>query len=151
VNGRVGEVARLLGAELRRKGVAMVVDGDPALPPVLGDPVQLQQVLLNVLVNAAEAVAAAEAGPREIRIATRFRAPELVEVTVADTGVGVKGDPEHIFARFYTSKPDGLGMGLPISRSIVQAHGGRIWAVGNEGRGITVHVELPCHEPGPSR
>jgi PAS domain S-box-containing protein len=115
------------------------------LDPVRGDPVQLQQVLLNVLVNACEAIAVAEDGPREIRIETSALVPSGVAVSIRDTGIGVKDvDLERIFEHFVSSKAEGLGMGLAISRSIVQAHGGRIWATANADRGLTLHLELPC-------
>ena len=147
VNALVDEVVQLLEGEMRRKRIAVRSSLAEALPPVLGDAVQLQQVLLNVLLNASEAIAATDGGPREIWITTGRREPDLLNVVVSDTGIGVKDtDLERIFERFVSAKPDGLGMGLPISRSIVQAHGGRIWATRNAERGVTIHVELPCEE-----
>jgi signal transduction histidine kinase len=116
------------------------------LPSVFGDAVQLQQVLLNLIMNAGEAVAATEDGPRAIIIDTdQLRAGRLL-IRVRDSGIGVK-EPEQlqrIFENFVSSKPQGLGMGLAISRSIVEAHGGRIWATDNRDRGLTLHVELPA-------
>jgi hypothetical protein len=147
INALVDEVVQLLEGEMRRKGIAVLSSLAEAPPPVLGDAVQLQQVLLNVLLNASEALAATDGGPREIRLTTARREPDLLEIAVTDTGIGVKdADLERIFERFVSGKPDGLGMGLPISRSIVQAHGGRIWATRNAEAGITVHIELPCEE-----
>jgi PAS domain S-box-containing protein len=145
-----GEVVDLLRFDLQRKGITVryALAGD--LPAVPGDAVQLQQVLLNVVVNAGEAIATTEDGPREIAIETRRGVPGRVVLSVRDTGIGVKdADLERIFEHFVSSKPDGLGMGLAISRSIVQAHGGRIWATPGEGRGLTIHVELPA-ESGPA-
>jgi two-component system sensor kinase FixL len=85
--------------------------------------------------------------PRELRVAACVREPAVVSITVCDTGPGVPAaDLEHIFERFVTSKAEGLGMGLSISRSIVKAHGGRMWATRNVERGLTVHIELPCLE-----
>jgi signal transduction histidine kinase len=111
---------------------------------VLGDPAQLRPVVLNVLLNALDAIAEAEAGHRQISLVTHRREPDLVEISVRDTGVGVKdGDLERIFERYFTTKTEGLGMGSSISRSIVHAHGGRIWATNNEGGGTTVVIELP--------
>ena len=111
------------------------------LEPVRGDPVQLQQVLLNVLVNACEAIAATEDGPREVTIETSALAAGGVAVSIRDTGIGVKdGDLERIFEHFVSTKVEGLGMGLAISRSIVQAHGGRIWATAER---------RPGHHPPP--
>jgi two-component system, LuxR family, sensor kinase FixL len=102
-------------------------------------------VLLNVLLNACEAIDASTNGPRVITIWIRQDRPGWVIIEVTDTGVGVKEEElEHIFGHFVSTKPKGLGMGLAISRSIIQAHGGRIWATANTDRGLTVHIELPC-------
>jgi signal transduction histidine kinase len=97
------------------------------------------------LVNADEAVAATEDGPRMIAVDTESRSGLLI-LSIRDNGIGVKGpeELERMFEHFVSSKPDGLGMGLAISRSIVEAHGGRIWATSNVGRGLTLHVELPA-------
>jgi C4-dicarboxylate-specific signal transduction histidine kinase len=99
---------------------------------------------IRTTLDAGEAIAVAGDGPREITIETRREASCRAALLVRDTGIGVKDpDLERIFQHFVSSKPDGLGMGLAISRSIVQAHGGRIWATANPARGLTVHVELP--------
>jgi signal transduction histidine kinase len=144
VNALVEEVAGLLRGELKLKGIALEVALDPEEPRLLGDAVQLQQVLLNLLINAAQAISAADGGPREIAVTTAHRLSEVLHVTVRDTGVGVpEARLEQIFTRFVSDKPGGLGMGLTICRSIVQQHGGQIWAARNPGRGLTVHVELP--------
>jgi signal transduction histidine kinase len=112
---------------------------------VLGDGVQLQQVFLNLLVNACEAIAAAADGPREIAVDTVPSGPDRLRVSIRDTGIGVEEEElERIFGAFVSTKSDGLGMGLSISRSIVEAHGGRIWATRNPDRGVTLHVTLPC-------
>jgi two-component system sensor kinase FixL len=111
---------------------------------VLGDPIQLRQVFLNLIVNAGEAVAAMEDGTREIRITTSQPDTGQVAVAIRDSGVGAPASElEHIFEHFVSSKPQGLGLGLTISRSIVEAHGGKIWATRNEDRGLTLHVTLP--------
>src|SRR5262249_56907409 len=121
-------------------GRAESVAGAPA------DTVQLQQVVLNLVVNAMEATAFAE-DPREVTIGTVQAEPGLLRLSVHDTGAGVEASQlDKIFEPFVTTKRDGLGMGLSISRSIVQAHGGRICAVRNLERGLTVYVELPCEE-----
>jgi len=119
---------------------------DPFVPPIAGDPVQLQQVLMNLLVNASEAIerGGGDAG-RRIVVTTSHHPPGIVEIAVRDAGVGVRQvELERMFERFVSSKPGGLGMGLSISRSIVEAHGGRIRAALNPDQGLTVYVELPC-------
>jgi PAS domain S-box-containing protein len=147
INDLVEEVVTFLRGELRRKGIGVVVSLDKALPPVLGDPIQLQQVLLNLLINAGESIAAAGASPCEVRVETARREVQLLEISISDAGTGVaEVDLERIFEPFVSTKADGLGMGLSISRSIVEAHGGKIWATRNPERGLTMHVELVCEE-----
>ena len=139
----IDEVVGLVRKDLERREVRVKLALPPESPQMLGDVVQLQQVILNVLVNAAEAMTDTEQ-PRELSIAARALEPAVVSITVSDTGPGVEpSELEHIFERFVTSKPQGMGMGLSISRSIVTAHGGRMWATRNSGRGLTVHIELP--------
>jgi PAS domain S-box-containing protein len=145
VNDLVRSVAGLLRADLLRKriGIRLALASD--LPTVYGDSVQLQQVVLNVLVNASDAIEATEDGLREVALVTEAPAADRVEIRVEDTGIGVKSmELDRIFDHFVTSKPQGLGMGLSISQSIVRAHGGRIWASPAYGRGLRVHIELPC-------
>jgi signal transduction histidine kinase len=106
------------------------------LPPIEADRVQLQQVILNLVVNALEAMNRIDDGARELQISTKPDASNSVLVTVRDTGLGL--DPktaERLFEPFYTTKPEGMGMGLAICRSIIEAHGGRLWATANEPRG----------------
>ena len=144
VNELVEDVVGLLRLDVERQRIAVRCALGRGLERVPGDPIQLQQVLLNVLLNAREAIANAEGGPHEIVIETAEQLPGGVAISIRDTGIGVKdADLEHIFEHFVSSKPDGLGMGLAISRSIVQAHSGRIWATANPDRGLTVHIELP--------
>jgi signal transduction histidine kinase len=150
LNGLVEQVVALLQTDFRRRAVRVRLDLDRTLPPLPADAVSLQQVILNLLVNAGEAIGALEGGRREVTIATFRRAGNRVELTVSDTGIGVKDEElERIFERFVSAKPAGLGMGLPISRSIVSGHGGRIWATRNPDQGVTLHVELPLG-PAPS-
>jgi PAS domain S-box-containing protein len=150
-NGLVVGVTTLLRHDFQSKGIITTFDLAPSLPPVMADPVQLQQVLVNLLVNAADAVVAGAGTRREITVATATSAARPVELSVSDTGVGVpESDLERIFAPFVSTKRDGLGMGLSISRSIVSAHDGRMWATGNPGGGLTVHVELPRVSPPPA-
>jgi len=147
INDLVDEVVAFLRGDFHRRGIGVVISLDSALPPIFGDPIQLQQVLLNLLINASEAVAAAGAGPGEIRVATARHETDLLEISISDAGAGVpEADLERIFEPFVSTKANGLGMGLSISRSIVEGHGGRIWATRNVERGLTVHVELLCEE-----
>jgi len=122
------------------------------LPRVLGDAVQLQQVVLNLLVNACQAMADVVDAPRVLRIETAEPKPGSIEITVADTGAGVAGpDLERMFEPFVSSKAEGLGMGLSINRSIVEAHGGHIEATRNPDRGLTFRVTLPAGSHGKER
>jgi signal transduction histidine kinase len=144
INPLIDDVIGLIGADFQQKRIVIRVVRNEALPLVLGDPVQLQQVVLNLLMNAGEAVAAID-DVRVVSVDFDGSGPGRLMFSVRDTGIGVK-DPtelEKIFEHFVSSKPQGLGMGLTISRSIVEAHGGRIWAVANDDRGLTLHVELP--------
>ena len=132
------DVVRLLHAAMLMGRIDIRLVCDTALPSVRGAPVQLEQVLLNVVMNAAEAIGAGRDGPRVITIRTRHNRPGHVVVEVADTGVSVEdAELEHIFEHFVSAKPNGLGMGLAISRSIIAAHGGRMWATANADRGLT--------------
>jgi len=145
VNGLIVEVLGLLEADLARAGVSTELRLREGLPPVLGDAIQLQQVILNLALNAGDAMADGAGGPRRLTIETASLTLGTVEVCVRDTGAGVtEGDLERIFEPFVTTKASGLGMGLSISRSIVGAHGGTIRVERNPERGLSVHVVLPC-------
>jgi len=147
VNAVVSDVARLVGNAARMKQVTFDVALAPSLPPVRGDRIQLQQVVLNLAINAVEASAAASGRPAVVRIATSAGSNHHVEVAVSDNGSGIAAaDLQKIFEPFFTTKTDGLGMGLSISRSIVEAHGGRIWAEASP-EGATVRVSLPAGDP----
>src|SRR5260370_30288139 len=118
-----------------------------ALLPVQGDRVQLQQVVLNLILNAVEAMSTVEAGPRELLISTEQSQTEGVLVSVRDSGPGI--DPDHldrVFEAFYTTKSSGVGMGLSICRSIIDAHGGQLWADMNASRGAVFQFTLPGAE-----
>jgi signal transduction histidine kinase len=145
VKALIEDVVRLLHAAMLDGHIEIRLVSGEALPAVSGDAVQLEQVLLNVVLNACEAIGASKTGPRVITIETRQNGPDHVIIDVADTGAGVKdAELEHIFEHFVSTKPKGLGMGLAISRSIINAHGGRMWATANSDRGLTVHIELSC-------
>jgi PAS domain S-box-containing protein len=144
VNEVVEDAVGVVRHDAGRRRIAMRCALAPKLDPVRGDAVQLQQVLLNVLVNACEAIAATDDGPRDVLVETTALESSGVAISIRDTGIGVKdADLKRIFEHFVSSKAEGLGMGLAISRSIVEAHGGRIWATSNPDRGLTLRVELP--------
>jgi PAS domain S-box-containing protein len=118
------------------------------MPPLLGDRVQVQQVILNLLLNATEAMSSTE-GPRQLSISTDFGEPDGVLVEVRDSGPGLACEElQNIFKAFYTTKPTGIGMGLSICRSIIDAHGGRLWAEANHPRGAVFRLTLPAAENG---
>jgi C4-dicarboxylate-specific signal transduction histidine kinase len=126
--------------------VRLALETDSVLPPVHGDRVPLQQVLLNLLLNALDALNDNPPERRHIAVSLRS-AGAAVEVAVNDTGPGIPADRlRQVFEPFYTSKPNGLGMGLAISRSIVEAHGGRLRAENNANGGVTLTVTLPVAE-----
>lgn len=146
VNQAIEETISLVQGETQRKNVTLRTELGAGLPCVEGDRVQLQQVILNLMMNGIEAMAGLDSGPKWLLI--RSAAPDQRElrVSIADTGPGI--DAEHagrLFAPFFTTKPQGLGMGLRISRSIIEAHGGRLWAEKNDPRGAVFHFSLPIH------
>jgi signal transduction histidine kinase len=143
LNGLVEGVVQFLRTELLRRGVAAEVSLDPSVPVVQGDRVPLEQVLINVVTNACDAMSGSPPGARTVTIATTAGEGKAC-VRISDTGCGLPDPPERAFAPFYTTKAEGLGMGLAISRSIVSAHGGRLWAERNPGGGATFHIELPA-------
>jgi C4-dicarboxylate-specific signal transduction histidine kinase len=147
LNGMIEEVVALVGGEILKNRVALRTELRDDLPAVLGDRIQLQQLVLNLVMNAIEAMSAVADWPRELAITTQNGEPDHVVVAVRDSGVGL--DPkssERIFEAFYTTKPAGMGMGLSISRSIVQDHGGRLWAVANDGPGTTFQFTVPKYK-----
>jgi signal transduction histidine kinase len=150
----VNQVARdfqvIARAEARRHGARLVLRLAPELPRVYGDRVQLQQVLLNLIRNAAEAMADIAETTREVEVATSLTPPGQITVSVADSGRPIDDTAfGRIFHPFYTTKRGGLGMGLVISRSIVEAHGGHLWAERQTAGGLVVHFTLPA-EVGPA-
>ncbi|HMJ23551.1 MAG TPA: ATP-binding protein [Terriglobales bacterium] len=144
MNQVIREVVALAEDEVRRNGVALRTELAGDLPLILGDRVELQQVVLNLIMNAIEAMSAIGDRPRDLVIRTQRGEVDQVRVTVQDSGIGL--DPQcmgRIFDAFYTTKSQGMGMGLAISRSIIAAHGGRLWAVPNDGPGMTFEFALP--------
>jgi two-component system, LuxR family, sensor kinase FixL len=143
LNDLVGEVIQFVAAEAKEHGVRLEVELEPDLPPVEVDAVQIEQVILNLLRNALEAIYEEPGERPSLRVATR-RAGSEIEVTVRDSGAGLHaGVAASLFEPFVTSKSEGLGMGLSICRTIVDAHGGRVWSDANPDRGMTFHVALP--------
>ena len=143
LNDMVEESLRLMRSDLLNRGVTLGTALAPGLPRVSGDRNQLQQVLLNLLMNACDAMDA-QPTERRLRVVTRSNAPGRVEITVSDRGTGIPAaELESIFEPFVTTKAKGIGLGLVICRSIVAAHGGRLWATNNAHRGATLHCELP--------
>ncbi|BDU16450.1 ATP-binding protein [Lysobacter auxotrophicus] len=143
INETVRECLRLLRSDLRNRDVVVVLDLAPGLPAIEGDQVQLQQVLLNLIFNACDAMAGEDG--RHLTVHSHSRR-DSVRLTVADDGPGIAtGMHERIFEPFQTSKPNGLGLGLAICRTIVESHRGRLWAEnGAGGRGAHLHIELPA-------
>jgi C4-dicarboxylate-specific signal transduction histidine kinase len=138
VNQAVQEVVHLSQNEVRRRGVTLRLELASDLPPAMGDRVQLQQFLLNLVMNGVDAIASFNNGQRDLLIRTTLHKSNQVLISVRDCGVGIAPENlEKIFNAFYTTKPQGMGMGLAISRSIIESHGGRLWAVQNDGPGAT--------------
>jgi C4-dicarboxylate-specific signal transduction histidine kinase len=146
VNDLVRDACALVAHDARNRGVSIHFALAEAAPHVLGDLVQLQQVVVNLVLNGFEAMEQNKRGDRRIEIKTRFRdaGEESVEIAFMDRGAGLPdGTADRIFEAFYTTKPRGLGMGLSISRSIIEAHGGRLTAENQPGGGAMLRVYLP--------
>jgi len=144
INDIIREVIALSDGELRRNGASLQTEMTRSLPPVVVDRVLLQQVILNLMMNALEAMRDVTNRVRVLRIRTEEQPSSSIVVLVQDSGVGL--DPKHssrMFEAFYTTKVQGIGMGLTISRSIIEAHGGRLWAVANDGPGSIFCFTLP--------
>jgi PAS domain S-box-containing protein len=141
----IREVIELTRSEAMKNGVLVQTELVEDLPPVQGDRVELQQVILNLILNAIEAMSGTNEGPRKLLITTERAEPGDVLVAVRDSGPGLApGALENLFKAFHTTKPNGLGLGLSISRSIVEAHDGRLWASPNAPRGAVFQFTLPA-------
>jgi C4-dicarboxylate-specific signal transduction histidine kinase len=143
INETVEETISLATRELSQNNVSLETQLAENLPQILADRIQLQQVILNLIINACEALTAADDEFRKLSISTA-REMDGVALTVRDTGVGI--DPQQIetvFEAFHTTKPGGMGMGLAVSRSIIEGHGGRLWAEPNEPRGAIFKFSIP--------
>ena len=149
INDAINELIALARSEVVQKGVTVRMRLAEDLSPVQGDRVQLQQVVLNLILNAVEAMSSVDDALRELSISTEQSGAGEVLVAVRDSGPGL--DPEHlerVFDSFYTTKPSGMGLGLSICRSIIDAHGGRLWAAANEPKGAVFQFTLPAGSAG---
>jgi C4-dicarboxylate-specific signal transduction histidine kinase len=145
VNEVIREIVVLLRGEATRYAISFRTELAADLPQIMGDRVLLQQVLMNLIINGIDAMRGVE-GMRELSIGSRRAEGEQLLVSVSDTGMGLPPQQaDQIFNAFFTTKPHGTGMGLPISRSIVEAHGGHLSATNNSPRGASFHVTLPTH------
>jgi len=146
INAAIGEVVELTRTEAVKNGVLVRTELADGAPFVGGDRVELQQVILNLVINAVEAMSASAEGPRELQIVTSGTGPDRLLVAVRDTGPGLApAVEENLFKAFHTTKPNGLGLGLSICRSIVESRGGRMWATANTPRGAVFQFTLPAH------
>ena len=157
INETIREVIALTRSELHRTGTSLRTQLAEGLPSVQGDRVQLQQVMLNLILNAVEAMSGSNEVSRELLISTAADGANGVRIAVRDWGPGLKPESlDRLFDAFYTTKPDGMGMGLSICHSIIEAHGGRLWAAPNKRQGAVFRFTLPvdeqsCDRPEPPR
>jgi signal transduction histidine kinase len=144
INGAIHEVIELTHGEAVKNGILVRTELAEGLPPIEGDRVQLQQVILNLIINAIEAMSGVSEGAREVLISTGKAESDGVLIAVRDSGPGLAPTAlDRLFNAFYTTKPTGLGLGLSICRSIIEAHGGRLWASANVPRGAIFQFTMP--------
>jgi signal transduction histidine kinase len=144
LNEAAREVVALSLSDLQRNRIVLETELADDLPTITGDRIQLQQVILNLLRNASDAMAGVHDRPRQLLIRTEREDGERVRVTVRDAGVGLDPDAvDKLFDAFHTTKSDGMGIGLSISRSIIDRHQGRLWAEPNDGPGATFSFSIP--------
>ena len=149
VNEIIGEVLAMMGHGFEENRILVQSELAPALPPILGDRVQLQQVLLNLIMNGVEAMDAVTDRPRALCVQSQIDQSGDVLVEVRDSGTGLGLDADRLFTPFFTTKSNGLGMGLPISRSLIESHGGRLWASPNSPHGAVFSLTLPVADGNP--
>jgi C4-dicarboxylate-specific signal transduction histidine kinase len=147
-NEIIEEVLKLLRSELMERGVAVHTELASALPVLRGDRVELQQVLINLITNACDAMADMPSKARVLTIRTQLKGDDFVLISARDAGPGIAdGKLEQVFEPFFSSKANGMGLGLSVCRTIINAHGGKLWAEHNADRGATFHVMLPVDPP----
>lgn len=147
INDVINEVVTITQSALQARGVSVRLDLSSELPPALGDRVQLQQVIMNLIMNGADAMSLILSRPRILRLASRIDLPSSIVVAIEDSGTGLEaGLLDRIFDPLFTTKPDGMGMGLAICKSIVEGHGGRIWAAPDRSNGTVFQFTLPTVE-----
>jgi two-component system, LuxR family, sensor kinase FixL len=145
----IQDVARLVHSDAVLLNIDIALELNSGLPLVRGDRIQMQQVVLNLMLNAFDATKDSPVNERQVVLQMEQDKAGAVRVAVRDRGIGVNGDSlDKIFQPFYTTKRDGLGMGLSISRSIIEDHGGRLWAENNSDRGVTFYFTVPVGEAG---
>jgi signal transduction histidine kinase len=149
VNEVIDEVLSLIHNETVRKRIAIETDLETKLPLTLGDRVQLQQVIFNLLLNGIEAMEAVADRPKKLLIRSKLQSSDAILIEIRDYGTGL-ADPEKVFEAFYTTKEKGMGMGLSICRSIVEAHGGRLGISPSQGPGTTFFFTLPLGTMNPN-
>jgi len=145
----IAEIVALTEAEAQHRQISVQTRIESNLPRVTADRVQVQQVLMNLMINALDALEEVIDHSRGLTISARTDSPDSVRIAVQDTGIGVdRQQAERLFQPFFSTKPNGLGMGLAISRSIIEAHGGRLWMTANDGPGVTFQFDLPVENGG---
>jgi signal transduction histidine kinase len=144
INDAIRDVLVLMRSELRDRQVALETELSGGLQPIMGDRVQLQQVILNLIMNGIEAMSAVMRQPRVLRVRSQIDGPGDVLIAIEDSGPGLAPETmDRLFDPFFTTKPSGMGMGLSICRSIVDAHGGRLWALPQSPRGAVFQFTVP--------
>jgi PAS domain S-box-containing protein len=150
INEVIQEVLALAGHDLRKNGVLVECQLTRTLPLVRGDRIQLQQVLLNLIMNGMEAMTGVTVQPHALSLESRIDESGNVLVAVRDSGTGIGSEADRLFTPFFTTKANGMGMGLPISRSLIESHGGRLWATANSPYGAVFSFTLPAAGESPS-
>jgi C4-dicarboxylate-specific signal transduction histidine kinase len=144
LNAVIRDVAELMNMDMRKAGAEVVLELTRPLPTVVGDRIQLEQVLVNLMRNGFDALRESDCTSRRLTVRTTVDGTGNIVVDVEDNGAGIQSDiADRVFDRFFTSKPDGMGLGLSISRSIIENHGGRLWLTPGLERGATLHFSLP--------